>query len=98
MAIFMLLVYYYCPPRILSLPFPQNGKFYFPPAVISFTWRGKKICPTWQVFFIPYFSCVSLSVFLCPYFCTTEKNFYGTVSQQLTIVFQERNNDVFEMP
>ena len=44
----------------------KSGKdivFYFRPDVISFTWRGKKICHAWQAFFTPFFS-----VFLEAYF------------------------------
>lgn len=44
----------------------KSGKdivFYFRPDVISFTWRGKKICHVWQAFFTPFFS-----VFLEAYF------------------------------
>ena len=44
----------------------KSGKdivFYFRPDVISFTWRGKKICHAWQVLLPPFFS-----VFLEAYF------------------------------
>lgn len=37
----------------------KSGKdivFYFRPDVISFTWRGKKICHAWQALFTPFFS------------------------------------------
>ena len=37
--------------------------FYFRSDVISFTWRGKKICHAWQVLLPPFFS-----VFLEAYF------------------------------
>lgn len=48
----------------------KSGKdivFYFRPDVISFTWRGKKICHAWQVLFIPFFY-VSEAVFFASVF------------------------------
>jgi hypothetical protein len=58
-------------------PFPQNGKFYFPPDVISFTWRGKKICHTWQAFFTPFFS-VSLEAYF-------RANFLGVKIRRISL-------------
>ena len=35
----------------------KDNVFDFRPDVISFTWRGKKICHAWQAFFTLFFLC-----------------------------------------